>query len=127
VTREADLDAAIRRFGAAWAVGDVAALEALVSPTYTHVDIYGHRMDRAEWLDYARSRAGKNTRITFRDVRTRHLGDVAVITAVNDLAGVGDLQSRGRDDCAIHFTQVWRWQDGHWQREAFHATIAADG
>jgi hypothetical protein len=35
------LDICIKRFGEAWARGDVKALEAVLSPTYTHTDVFG--------------------------------------------------------------------------------------
>ena len=126
MSREAALEAAARRFGEAWASGDVATLESLLSPSYTHVDIYGRRMLRAEWLAYAATRTGSTTRIAFRDITTRHFGDVAIVSLVNDLDRIGEAEAAGHDSCSIHVTQVWRWQDGSWQREAFHATIAAD-
>jgi len=126
VSTPAELEAAARRFGTAWASGDVATLESLLSPSYTHVDIYGRRMSRAEWLAYAATRRGKATRIGFRDITTRHFGDVAIVSLVNELQGIGEAEAAERDSCSIHVTQVWRWQDGRWQREAFHATIAAE-
>jgi hypothetical protein len=48
--RDPELDEAIRRFGAAWAAGDGAALDTLLSPTYTHSDVFGRFPDRAAWL-----------------------------------------------------------------------------
>ena len=37
----AALEQAVHRFGEAWANGDVATLESLLSPTYLHTDAYG--------------------------------------------------------------------------------------
>lgn len=125
MSREAAVEAAARRFGEAWASGDVATLDSLLSPSYTHVDIYGRRMSRAEWLAYAATRTGTTTRIAFRDITARHFGDVAIVSLVNDLQGIGEAEAAGHDSCSIHVTQVWRLHDGRWQREAFHATIAA--
>ncbi len=116
------LEAAIRRFGEAWAGGDAAALEALLSPTYTHTDAFGGFQDRAAWLDYARRRAGRTTRIGFRDLRTRIVGDVAIVTGINDLSGPGIRTAEDREKRTLRFTQVWVWTDGRWLREAFQAT-----
>ena len=53
--RAVGLEEAVRRFGEAWACGNVAVLEPLLSPTYTHIDVSGRFQDRTAWLDYARS------------------------------------------------------------------------
>jgi len=122
VERRRALDEAVRRFGEAWAAGDGAALEALLSPSYTHTDVFGAFLERAPWLTYARRRAGRATRIAFRDVRTRIVGDAAIVTGLNEVSGPG---GRSADDRAAHtlrFTQVWVWRDGRWLREAFQAT-----
>lgn len=52
--RETKLQQAIRRFGEAWASGDVATLDALLSPTYTHTDLFGafHEDELAEICDW---------------------------------------------------------------------------
>ena len=123
--RRRALDRAVQRFGEAWAAGDGAALEALLSPRYTHTDVFGAFHERAAWLDYARGRAGRTTRIDFRAVRTRIVGDVAIVTGLNEVGGPG---GRSADDPAaltLRFTQVWIWTDGRWLREAFQATPVA--
>jgi ketosteroid isomerase-like protein len=116
------LDDAVRRFGEAWATGDGAMLDALLSPTYTHSDVFGHLQDRAAWLAYARGRAGRATRIAFRDVAQRILGDVAVITGVNEIEGPGARDAADAASLTLRFTQVWVRRDGRWLREAFQAT-----
>jgi hypothetical protein len=120
--RLADLDAAVHRFGEAWARGDTATLDSLLSPTYTHSDAAGEFHDRASWLEYARRRAGRSTRISFRDVRKRLVGDVAIVTGINDVSGGGATSATDHRDWSLLFTQVWVWQDGRWLREAFQAT-----
>src|SRR5262245_37427384 len=87
--RGSALRAAIEQFGEAWARGDSATLDAMLSPTYTHVDVFGAFHDRANWLSYAAGRAGRSTRIALRDVRTRFLGDVAIVTGLNHVEGTG--------------------------------------
>jgi ketosteroid isomerase-like protein len=116
------LDADMRRFGEAWASGDTATLDTLLSPTYTHGDAAGGFHDRSHWLEYARRRAGRTTRISFRDVRIRVIGDVAIITGVNDVSGGGATSPTDQKDRSLLFTQVRVWRDGRWLREAFHAT-----
>jgi len=120
--RLAELDIAVRRFGEAWASGDMATLESLLSATYTHTDLFGEFHDRSGWLEYARQRAGRTTRIGFHEVRKRLVGDIAIVTGVNDLSGSGALSASDQNDSAIRFTQVWVWDRGQWLREAFQAT-----
>src|SRR5262245_10563120 len=69
--RSTELDEAVCLFGEAWAGGDIAKLEELLSSSYTHIDYFGEFHDRAGWLDYARRRTRLKTRISFRDLRTR--------------------------------------------------------
>ena len=119
-----DLEQAVHRFGEAWACGDVGTLDALLSPTYTHVDAYGDFHDRASWLAYAGQRAGRATKIAFREVATRLIGKVAVITGVNNVEAIGDPQAGARQDLVLRFTQVWVRREGRWLREVFQATIS---
>ncbi len=121
--RKASLDDVIRRFGEAWARGDRATLSSLLSPTYTHIDANGRVFDREAWLAYAGGRAGRATQITFRDVRTQFLGDVAVVTGTNEMRGGGVRHAADKADSAIRFSQVWTWQGERWLRELFQATI----
>src|SRR5262245_47754103 len=121
-SREAELQEAIRRFGEAGARGDAATLDALLSPTYTHTDNFGAVLDGACCLQYTACRAVPTTIIGFRDIETRIVGDVAVVTGINLVQGAG---SRSADDNAaliLRFTQVWVFRDGRWLREAFQAT-----
>ena len=120
--RLGDLHSAVHRFGEAWASGDMATLESLLSPTYTHSDALGEFHDRPAWLDYARRRTGRTTRVSFRDTRTRIVGDVAIVTGINDIRGPGALSASDQQDFTIRFTQVWVWDQGRWLREAFQAT-----
>lgn len=117
-----DLNDAMKRFGEAWAAGDMAVLESLLSPSYTHNDAFGAHHDHASWLAYARGRTGRATRIAFRNVETRLRGDVAIVTGINDISGGGATSAADGKDLSIQFTQVWIWQGGRWLREAFQAT-----
>ena len=120
--RLSDLDVVVHRFGEAWASGDSATLESLLSPTYTHCDAFGEFHDRSGWLAYARQRAGRPTRISFRDVEKRIVSDVAIVTGINDISGGGVKSATDQKDLSLLFTQVWVWRDGRWLREAFQAT-----
>ena len=120
--RAAALERAVRQCGEAWARGDAAALENMLSPTYTHGDVHGHLQDRAAWLDYARGRAGRTTHLGFRDLRWRIIGDVAVVTGTNDIRGDGNPAPGAPQDFTIRFTQVWVRHGGRLLREAFQAT-----
>ena len=119
---EAELQRAMTDFGEAWARGDMEILTLLLSPTYTHNDAFGARHDHRSWLAYATKRAGRQTRITFRDVKTRFVGDVAIVTGYNDLSGGCVLSPGDTEDLTLVFTQVWIWRNGRWLREAFQAT-----
>jgi ketosteroid isomerase-like protein len=121
-TETAELEIAVRRFGEAWAKGDLKTLEALLSPTYTHTDVFGALNNRAAWLAYAAGRAGRSTQISFRDVEMRRIGDTAIVTGINDVAGGGARNSGDQRPLALRFTQVWMLRDGRWLREAFQGT-----
>jgi len=120
--RIAALEEAVRRFGEAWASGDVAVLDSLLSPTYTHADAYGKSLDRAAWLAYAGQRTGRTTQIAFDELRIRVVGDIGIVTGINTLQGGGIRNAADRKDSALRFTQVWIFQNGRWLREAFQAT-----
>ena len=49
--RSAGLDEAVRLFGEAWAGGDIAKLEELLSPSYTHIDYFKKNLLRFESLE----------------------------------------------------------------------------
>ena len=118
-----ELETRIVEFGEAWARGDVEVLRGLLSATYTHTDVRGHVLGRDAWLDYARGRSGADTAISFADVSTQFVGDVAIITGRNDMTGRSTISSDGRSAGSLRFTQVWVRQQGRWLREAFQATF----
>lgn len=118
----AGLELSIRRFGEAWASGDLKTLENLLSPTYTHADVFGTLLNRAAWLAYASGRAGRSTQISFRDVEIRRIGDTAIVTGINDVSGSGARNPEDQKSLSLRFTQVWMLRDGRWLREAFQGT-----
>ena len=122
-TARRELDDAIRGFGEAWAGGDTDALRGMLSPSYTHTDVRGRFQDRDEWLEYARGRTGAATQISFADVTTRLMGNVAIVTGRNDVAGGNIVVGDERSNLSLRFTQIWIRKDGRWLREAFQATL----
>ena len=74
-------------------------------------------------MRYVAARMGRTTQIVLRDVKTRFIGDVAVVTGINDLAGRGVRGADDRSGLSLRFTQVWVLQQGAWLREAFQATL----
>jgi len=115
------LHASIRRFSDAWAEGDWATIEAMLSPTYTHTDFAGVSFDRPGWLDYVGRRQGQSTTIDFDALAVRRFGDMAVVNGINDIHWHGGDEDEPNDQ-RIRFTQVWRRDGDSWIREAFHAT-----
>lgn len=122
VSRAELLRQAIEAFGEAWANGDDSTLRSMLSPTYTHNDAFGEHLNYDAWLTYAQKRAGRATRITFRDVEVRIIQDVGIVTGFNDMTGGGITSPTDPADLSIAFTQVWVWRGGRWMREAFQAT-----
>ena len=122
----AGLERAMDAFARAWAGGDIAALETLLSPSYTHNDVFGTQLSRSAWLTYAAQRSGRSTGFTFRDVKVRLFGDTAVVTGFNDISGGGARNAADMRDLSILFLQLWRRHDGRWLREAFQAPEVAD-
>jgi ketosteroid isomerase-like protein len=116
------LKRAIEAFGEAWARGDAARLQDLLSPSYTHNDAFGAHLPYADWLAYAAKRTGRSTQIAFREVKFRLFGDIAIVTGFNDVTGGGATAAADPRDLTIIFTQIWRWENGRWLREAFQAT-----
>ena len=55
-------------------------------------------------------------------MKSRILGDVAIMTGMNIVRGGGARNAGDRQDLVLRFTQVWIWRDGRWLREAFQAT-----
>ncbi len=126
--RSAALPAAVQRFSEAWARGEVADLTTMLTPSYTHTDASGALLGRAGWLAYAEARAGRTTAIGLSDVAIRVLGDVAIVTGVNEITGTGIRRVDDTASLTIRFTAVWVWMDGRWKREAFQATpVGNDG
>jgi Domain of unknown function (DUF4440) len=84
--------------------------------------VFGRFQDRTAWLTYGRGRAGRATRIAFRDVAQRIVGDVAIIPGVNEIEGPGARDAADASSLTLCFTQVWVKHGGRWLREAFQAT-----
>jgi hypothetical protein len=95
----------------------------MLSPSYTHTDVRGQFLNRDEWLEYASGRTGATTQIAFADVTTRLIGDVAIVTARNDVSGGSILVGDNRVSLSMRFTTVWVHRDGRWLREAAQVTL----
>ena len=117
-TTKAEIEAAVGRFGEAWANGDVTTLETLLSPTFTHTDINGKFTDRAAWLATAHKRPNAST--VMDDIAIRTFSDVAIITARQVITYDEGPERRRR---AFRITSVLIKQKGRWLREA--AQVAA--
>lgn len=117
-----ELEFAVQRLGEAWANGDLKTLEALLSPSYTHTDVFGALTNRAAWLAYAAGRAGRTTQISLQNVEIRRIGDTAIVTGINDVTGGGGRNPGDKKPLSLRFTQVWMLRDGRWLREAFQGT-----
>ena len=49
-------------------------------------------------------------------------GGLAIVTGVNDVTGPGGRDAGDTADLILRFTQIWRFENGRWLREAFQAT-----
>jgi len=127
ITRETKrIEKAVLKFGDAWAVNDIATLDALLSNDYIHTDFFGRVQNRAQWLDYMKDRKTKGitNRIVFEDLETRIYGDTAVVTGRNIIKGALTVPAND-SSTEIRFTQVLRKMHGDWIRTGFQATAVA--
>ena len=124
--RMARLEERRERFKAAFIVADVAVLEAIIAPHYTHTNDDSEPLDREGWLASMRRRQQAmqegESGITQFDSEYYPLkvhGDTAVVTGVTILRGIRDGSEYGM---RINFTHVWEWDGSDWYRIAFHDT-----
>ena len=115
-----DVEQTFQRFLDAWMRADAAALDALLSPTFTYVDVTGALRDRATWLALAPGRAALfKTQLTYSEVEIRIVGDVAIRTCRVDFAAPDGATA----EASVRSTDVWVRSDGRWLREASQATF----
>jgi ketosteroid isomerase-like protein len=115
-----------REFGNAWLKGDVTTLDHLLATEYTHTDVTGKVLHRADWLADASNvqkwarpvTAQGEPSIEFEDMQVTLLGDTAVITGGNLIRSADPKQPALR----LRFTQVWVRERGEWKRRFFEAT-----
>lgn len=120
------VEALARRFGEAWLKADVKTLDSLLAREYTHTDVTGKVLHRADWLADAGNAQrwlrgdarGASPAIEFYDVRVQVMGNTAVITGGNTIRP-GDAK---RPPMTLRFTQVWVKEDRQWKRRFFQAT-----
>jgi ketosteroid isomerase-like protein len=113
-------------FKEAFINADVAVLESIVAPHYTHTNDRSAPLDRDGWLATMRARQEKmsegENEITQFDSEyfpLRVHGDTAIVTGTTTLRGVRDEEEYGMH---INFTHVWEWDGTEWYRVAFHDT-----
>lgn len=121
-TIKAEIETTVRRFWEAWIDGDVATLDTMLSPTFTHTDFDGKFTDRAAWLATAHKRA--NASMVIEDIAIRTFGDVAsdvaIVTARQIIMHDDGTEKRRR---VFRITSILFKQQGRWLREA--AQVAA--
>lgn len=124
--RMARLEERRETFKKAFFNADVAVLETIVAPHYTHTNDRSEPLDREGWLATMRARQEAKSKgeadITQFDSEyfpLRVHGDTAVVTGVTTLRGVRDGADYGM---LINFTHVWEWDGSEWYRIAFHDT-----
>jgi ketosteroid isomerase-like protein len=113
-------------FREAFAKADVAVLEGMLAPNYTHTNDRSAPLPRARWLEgMAQRRAttdsgeSKITQFTTDNVTLNVSGDTAVGTGVAVMRGTRNGSAYA---LRINFTQVWAWNGKDWYRVAFHDT-----
>lgn len=129
--RMARLEERRERFKAAFIEADVAVLETIIAPHYTHTNDGSEPLDREGWLASMRRRQqamqDSESEITQFDSEYYPLkvhGDTAVVTGVTILRGIRDGSEYGMH---ISFTHVWEWDGSDWYRIAFHDTYRPIG
>src|ERR1700749_1230686 len=120
-TTKAEIETAVTRFGEAWAEGDVATLDTMISPTFTHTDFRGRLTDRAAWLATARKRPNISSEMD--DIAIRLFGEISVITARQSISyDEGPERRRG----VFRITAILIRQNGRWLREVAQVTAIAN-
>ena len=112
---EAERRGGLADFGRRWAeaerLGDVAALDALLTDDFTAVGPRGFVLGKAQWLDRYASGALVHDDFTWDDVTLRQYGRTAVAVGVQGQQSVFD----GRDaDARFRITQTIVEVDGRW-------------
>jgi Domain of unknown function (DUF4440) len=127
--QETDLqivDRLSQQFGQAWLLGDTQTLDHLLAREYTHTDVTGKVLHKAEWLADAANlqkwlRAPGGTRtpsIDFQDVELNLVGAVVVVTGENVIRSANPKNP----PIKLRFTQVWVKEGREWKRRFFQAT-----
>ena len=133
IAQETDLqivDRLSRQFGQAWLQGDTQTLDHLLAREYTHTDVTGKVLHRAEWLadaanvqKWLRAPSGTKTpSIDFQDVELKLVGTAVIVTGGNVIRSANP----NNPPIKLRFTQVWVKEDGGWKRRFFQATSIQD-
>lgn len=124
--RQERLQQRMAQFREAFTKADVAVLEPMLAPNYTHTNDRSAPLDRASWLATMTNRraAGESGGSTISEFTTSNVtlnvsGDTAVGTGTTIMRGTRNGEPYGM---RINFTQVWAWIGDDWYRVAFHDT-----
>jgi ketosteroid isomerase-like protein len=116
-----DHDQALADFARRWAeaerLGDVTALDALLTEDFTAVGPHGFVLDKKQWMDRYASGALIHDAFTWEEVKVRRHGQAAVAVGVQGQQSIYD----GRDaDGHFRVTQMMVADGGDWKLAALH-------
>jgi len=124
--KRARLEERVAMFSQAFASGDVALLDSMLAPNYTHTNDKAPPLDRSAWLasmERRRADIESGTLVTSEFTTSETGLSVAGSTAV--ATGLSVMRGRRGDfefALSIRFTSVWAWDGSDWYRVAFHDT-----
>lgn len=108
-----------RQVHRAWATSDVGRLGELLAEEYTHVDIFGHTLDRSSWLEYA-AEPRTPGELAFHDEHVVVFDEVAVLTSSLSLSALPEAS-------LVRLLQVWLRSSDGWRRRWYQATAVQPG
>lgn len=121
---EVSLKAQLADFNLAFMQADAAALAPMLHDAYQHTNSGSKAFGKQAWLGWIASRRDKVTgseliyhRYDTQDLKLVMGKEMAVVTGRNIATGVDGGKPFSVD---IRFTHVWVWEEGRWQRLAFH-------
>lgn len=120
---KADIEALEKKWSAALAANDAAALAPLLADDWTNVSEDGTLQSKAEFLESLKSGSLKFTSCTLKKTTVRVYGDTAVVVGEDSAKGTQDGESF--DDDGV-FTDVWVKQGDKWVCVATHSSEKED-
>ena len=112
-----EIEDVIRKISDAWGAGDVATLDRLIAPEYTHHDIYGGVQNRSQWFEATRNRRSKFS-ASYDDLNIKVYGSVAVATGHAKV----EASNNPGHPTQFTFTQVFIQMADGWKRAFFQGT-----